>query len=71
MSHPTSVTAPMTSSLEITAVVLAGGQGRRMEGADKGLLQFRDRPLIEHALAPLRPQGRPVDLHRHIARAMP
>ena len=46
----------MTRSLEITAVVLAGGQGRRMEGADKGLLQFRDRPLIEHALAALRPQ---------------
>lgn len=56
MFYPTSIIVPMTSSLEITAVVLAGGQGRRMEGADKGLLQFRDRPLIEHALAALRPQ---------------
>ena len=40
----------------ITAVVLAGGQGNRMGGQDKGLLAFHGRPLIEHILDGLRPQ---------------
>ena len=31
---------------DITAVVLAGGQGRRMGGQDKGLIQFDGQPLI-------------------------
>ena len=31
---------------DITAVILAGGQGRRMGGRDKGLLEFEGRPLI-------------------------
>ncbi len=37
----------MTLALDdITAVILAGGQGRRMGGEDKGLLEFDGRPLI-------------------------
>jgi molybdopterin-guanine dinucleotide biosynthesis protein A len=40
----------------IAAVVLAGGLGRRMGGADKGLLAYRGRPLIEWMLAVLGPQ---------------
>ncbi len=37
----------MTLALdEITAVILAGGQGRRMGGEDKGLLEFNGQPLI-------------------------
>jgi molybdopterin-guanine dinucleotide biosynthesis protein A len=39
-----------------TGVVLAGGQGRRMQGNDKGLLLCRGRPLAAHALESLRPQ---------------
>jgi molybdenum cofactor guanylyltransferase len=40
----------------IAAVVLAGGLGRRMGGADKGLLVYQGRPLIEWMLAALSPQ---------------
>lgn len=39
---------------KITGVVLAGGQGRRMGGEDKGLIQFRGRPLAAYALDALR-----------------
>jgi molybdopterin-guanine dinucleotide biosynthesis protein A len=37
-------------------VVLAGGLGRRMGGADKGLIEYQGRPLIEWALAALASQ---------------
>jgi len=40
----------------IAAVILAGGAGRRMGGADKGLIAYQGRPLIEWALAALEPQ---------------
>ena len=39
---------------QITGVVLAGGRGRRMGGADKGLLECRGRPLVSYALDALR-----------------
>jgi molybdopterin-guanine dinucleotide biosynthesis protein A len=35
---------------KITGVLLAGGGGRRMGGADKGLLLLRGRPLAAYAL---------------------
>ncbi len=35
---------------DITIVILAGGKGRRMQGEDKGLLAYRDRPLIQHVI---------------------
>ncbi|MDR5865974.1 molybdenum cofactor guanylyltransferase MobA [Halomonas koreensis] len=38
----------------LTGLVLAGGQGRRMGGRDKGLEAFAGRPLASHALTPLR-----------------
>jgi len=40
----------------ITAVILAGGRGKRMGGQDKGLLEFSDKPMIEHILAAISPQ---------------
>ena len=36
----------MISVTDITAVVLAGGQGRRMGGQDKGLIEFDGQPLV-------------------------
>lgn len=38
---------------DITGVVLAGGRARRMGGDDKGLIQFKGRPLISFALSAL------------------
>jgi len=40
----------------ITGIVLAGGQGRRMGGVDKGLQPLRGRPMIAWVLERLRPQ---------------
>lgn len=42
---------------EITAVILAGGQARRMGGQDKGLLELAGRPMIEHIITALTPQA--------------
>jgi molybdenum cofactor guanylyltransferase len=42
--------------LRIIGVILAGGQGRRMGGADKAFLPLADQPLVRHVLDRLRPQ---------------
>ena len=34
----------------ITAVILAGGRGKRLGGQDKGLVELDGKPLIEHIL---------------------
>ena len=41
---------------EITGIILAGGEARRMGGGDKGLVELLGKPLVEHALAALSPQ---------------
>ena len=41
---------------EITGILLCGGSGRRFQGQDKPLLEFRGRTLAEHALQRLVPQ---------------
>ena len=41
---------------DVTGIVLAGGQGRRMGSVDKGLVEFGDRPLVAHVIARLAPQ---------------
>jgi molybdopterin-guanine dinucleotide biosynthesis protein A len=46
----------MSGGHEITGVVLAGGQGRRMGGVDKGLVELDGRPLVAHVLSRLAPQ---------------
>lgn len=40
----------------VTAVILAGGAGRRMAGEDKGLMPLQDKPLVQHVLERLAPQ---------------
>lgn len=42
--------------LAITGAVLAGGEGRRMGGVDKGLVTLNGRPLVVWTLDALRPQ---------------
>ncbi|MBL9049043.1 MAG: molybdenum cofactor guanylyltransferase [Tabrizicola sp.] len=42
--------------MRIFGVILAGGEGRRMGGADKALLPLAGRPLIGHVLDRLEPQ---------------
>ena len=44
------------SKEEITGLVLAGGKGSRMGGADKGLVCFKDTPLVEYVIDILEPQ---------------
>lgn len=37
-------------------MILAGGEGRRFGGADKGLLNWRGTPFVAHVAAALKPQ---------------
>lgn len=46
----------MIDRAAITGAVLAGGEGRRMGGVDKGLVPLAGRPLIAWVLEALRPQ---------------
>jgi molybdopterin-guanine dinucleotide biosynthesis protein A len=41
---------------EVTGLVLAGGQGSRMGGVDKGLAPFRGKALVAHVIERLAPQ---------------
>jgi len=43
-------------SVAVSGVVLAGGQGRRMGGVDKGLQPLRGKPMAQWALERLAPQ---------------
>ena len=43
-------------NVSVTAVILAGGLGTRVGGADKGLLPFRGRAMVEWVLDRIEPQ---------------
>jgi molybdenum cofactor guanylyltransferase len=45
---------------DISAAILAGGEGRRIGGEDKGLLRLAGRPLIAHVIAALRGQANTI-----------
>jgi molybdopterin-guanine dinucleotide biosynthesis protein A len=40
----------------VSGIVLAGGQGSRMGGVDKGLQVFRGKPMVAHVIERLSPQ---------------
>lgn len=44
-------------SNDITAVILAGGKARRMDGQDKGLITLHGRPMIDYIIHALQPQA--------------
>jgi molybdenum cofactor guanylyltransferase len=46
----------MIEASQITGIILAGGRGSRMGGADKGLQNFNGMPLALHTLMRLSPQ---------------
>ncbi len=63
----------MNSLADITAMVLAGGRGTRMGGADKGLQNFNGTPLALHTLIRLNLQsggplgGTMINANRNLA----
>ena len=44
------------SDTKISCIILAGGEGKRVGGVDKGLLEYKNRPLIEYIINTIRPQ---------------
>jgi molybdopterin-guanine dinucleotide biosynthesis protein A len=52
----------------ITAVILAGGLGRRMGGLDKGLQLIHGKPMVQHVMDRLQPQVGKVliNANRHL-----
>lgn len=46
-------------------IILAGGAGRRMQGADKGLLTLNGQPLVAHLLARFRQDDALVSANRN------
>ena len=44
------------STNNVSCIILAGGEGKRVGGVDKGLLEYRGKPLIEHVIEKVSPQ---------------
>ena len=45
-----------TCATSTSAIILAGGEGRRVGGQDKGLLRYKNKTLIEHVISRISPQ---------------
>jgi molybdenum cofactor guanylyltransferase/molybdopterin-guanine dinucleotide biosynthesis protein MobB len=52
----------------VTGVILAGGQARRMGGEDKGLILYRNQPMVRYAINAMQPQvdSLIINANRHI-----
>ena len=63
-------TYPLSPFEDVTGIVLAGGQGKRMGGIDKGLQLFQGKPMIAHVLERLAKQAGTIliSANRHIDR---
>jgi molybdopterin-guanine dinucleotide biosynthesis protein A len=46
----------LADAVDVTGLVLAGGQGSRMGGVDKGLALFRGREMVTHVIERFAPQ---------------
>lgn len=44
------------ASEKFSCIILAGGEGKRVGGVDKGLLEYNNKPLIEHVINAIAPQ---------------
>lgn len=57
-------------SNKICTVIIAGGRGNRMQGQDKGLLEWQGKPMIEHILSSLSDEYQPImiNANRNIER---
>ncbi len=66
-NHDMLISTPQRN--EITGLILAGGQGRRMGGQDKGLMLASGRPLVHWTLERIRPQVANVGIsaNRHLS----
>ncbi len=49
--------------MQVTAIILAGGRGTRMGGADKGLVTYQGTRMIDHVLTRISPQVNKVILN--------
>ncbi len=47
---------PLAGCDNVTGLILAGGPGARMAGADNGLVELHGRPLVAHVIERLTPQ---------------
>jgi molybdopterin-guanine dinucleotide biosynthesis protein A len=45
----------MNSQTKVAGVILAGGLARRMDNRDKGLVNFKGRPMVSYAIAAIAP----------------
>ncbi len=43
-------------TIKPSCIILAGGEGKRMDGSDKGLVLYKDKPLIESVIEKIKPQ---------------
>lgn len=42
--------------MQVSCIILAGGEGKRLGSVDKGLVKYKSTPLIEHVLSSIKPQ---------------
>ena len=46
-----------TTKTLFSCIILAGGEGRRVDGRDKGLIDFKGKPLVQHVIDAVKPQA--------------
>lgn len=58
------------ASNQFSAIILAGGEGRRAGGVDKGLLELEHKPLVQHVLDSISPHVDDIIIsaNRHLER---